>query len=84
MSVRVCVCAFTANKLWVWGSFLLRRAVIFPGSRTIWKGIREDKVQGYNIVRTALHTRTVEDTSQKANACRSNKRKKRPRLHPAT
>lgn len=35
------------------GFFLLGRAVIFLGSRTIWKGIREDKVQGYNIVRTA-------------------------------
>lgn len=66
----------------LWGVFLLGRAVIFLGSRTIWKGIREDKEQGYNVVRALLYT--LEDTSQKTNACRSNKREKRPRLQPHT
>lgn len=83
MSESECVCEHPQRMSYglEGGGFLLGRAVIFLGSRTIWKGIREDKVQGYNVVRTCP---AIEDTSQKANACRSKKREKRPRLQPHT
>lgn len=39
-----------ANKLWILGEgFSLKGGGIFLGSRTIWKGTRENQVQGCNF-----------------------------------
>lgn len=43
----VCVCEYSRRMSYGGGDFFSEEP-LFLGSRTIWKGIREDKGQGYN------------------------------------